>query len=153
MPVATSALLCLVIAVSDGDTLSVRCGESRPQRVRIAAIDAPESRQAYGRQARENLARLCLRQRAQLHTLGRDTYGRRIADVRCGGQDVGQAQVGAGLAWVSTRQPAQYRELAALQQRAREAGQGLWAQKRPLPPWDYRRRYPAAAPAQPGAGR
>ena len=43
MPVTT--LLCLVIAISDGDTLTARCGQAgayRPLKVRIAAIDAPE---------------------------------------------------------------------------------------------------------------
>ena len=47
---SAAALLCLVIAISDGDTLTVRCGTPgawRPQRVRVVAIDAPESRQAF----------------------------------------------------------------------------------------------------------
>ncbi|GAB2725762.1 thermonuclease family protein [Melaminivora jejuensis] len=140
---STAALLCLVIAVSDGDTLTVRCAARRPERVRIVAIDAPELRQAFGRQARENLKRLCFRQRAELHTLGRDAYGRHLARVRCAGQDVATAQVAAGLAWLSTRQPAQYRDLAALQARAQAARIGLWSQARPMAPWDYRRRYPA----------
>ncbi|AVP58102.1 thermonuclease family protein [Pulveribacter suum] len=142
---SATALICLVIAVSDGDTLSVRCGARRPERVRIAAIDAPESRQAFGKQAREQLVRLCFRQRAELYTLARDMYGRRVARVRCAGRDVAQAQVGAGLAWVYTRQTAKYRELTALQQRAQAARLGLWSQKRPLAPWEYRRRHPIKA--------
>ena len=142
MPAAASALLCLVIAVSDGDTLSVRCDARRPQRVRVAAIDAPASRQAFGRQAREHLVHLCFRQRAEVYTLARDAYGRTVANVRCAGRDVAQAQVGAGLAWVSARQGAQQRQLAALQRRAQASRAGLWSQKRPQAPWDYRRRHP-----------
>ena len=64
-----AALLCLVIAVSDGDTLTARCGAAHAPlqlKVRIAAIDAPESRQAFGPQARKNLVQLCLRQRARI---------------------------------------------------------------------------------------
>ncbi len=66
-----------------------------------------------------------------------------MAEVRCAGQDVGRAQVAAGRAWVSTRQPARYRDLAELQRRAQAARTGLWAQPRPLAPWDYRRRHGA----------
>jgi len=132
-----SALLCLVIAIADGDSLSVRCGDHRPMRVRVAAIDAPERGQAFGQRARQNLARLCFRQQAQLYTLGHDVYGRMLAHVRCGGQDVAAAQVGAGLAWVYR---AGDRDLDRLQQQAQASRTGLWSQPRPMAPWDYRRR-------------
>lgn len=142
----SAALLCLVIAISDGDSLTVRCGtpgERRPVRVRIAAIDAPESRQAYGQSARKNLARLCFRQQARLYALGHDTYGRMLADVRCGGKNVATAQVRAGLAWVYAPRGGKpkYPGLAALQAQARQARTGLWSQPRPQAPWDYRRRH------------
>ncbi|WCM94999.1 thermonuclease family protein [Acidovorax sp. NCPPB 2350] len=142
MPLAASALLCLVIAVSDGDTLTARCGDRRPVQVRIAAIDAPERRQAFGERARDALARLCLRQRAQLQTLARDAYGRTVARVRCGGQDVAGAQVGAGLAWVSAYRARPDPRLASLQRQARARRAGLWSQPRPQAPWEYRKRHP-----------
>ena len=143
-PVSAAALLCLVIANSDGDTLTVRCGTPgawRPQRVRVVAIDAPESRQAFGQRARQNLARLCFRQQAALRTLGHDDYGRTLAHVRCQGQDVGTAQVRAGLAWVYAPQAQRYPHLVALQRQARASQTGLWSQPRPQAPWDYRRRH------------
>ena len=121
-PVSAAALLCLVIAISDGDTLTVRCctpGAWRPQRVRVVGIDAPESRQAFGQRARQNLARLCFRQQARLRTLGHDDYGRTLAHVRCQGQDVGTAQVRAGLAWVYAPQAQRYPHLVALQRQQR----------------------------------
>lgn len=141
---ASAALLCLVIAISDGDTLTVRCGTPgawRQERVRVAAIDAPESRQAFGQRARQNLAQLCFRQQAGLRRLGRDDYGRTLAHVRCQGQDVGTAQISAGLAWVYAPQARRYPQLVALQQQAQASHTGLWSQKRPLAPWDYRRRH------------
>lgn len=137
---SATALLCLVIAVSDGDTLTARCDARRPLRVRIVSIDAPEKRQAFGTQSRANLNALCYRQRASLHTLGKDHYGRTLAHVRCAGQDVASAQVRAGLAWVYTPQAKRYPELVQLQKRAQTNRTGLWSQKRPLAPWDYRKR-------------
>lgn len=135
-----AALFCLVVAVSDGDTLSARCGAS-VLRVRIAAIDAPESRQAFGTQARQQLQRLCLRQRARIEPLNQDAYGRTVANVRCAGTDVASAQVRAGLAWVYTPYARQHPHLAPLQRQAQSAHLGLWAQRRPLAPWRYRQRH------------
>ena len=140
MPAAASALLCLVIAIGDGDSLTVRCGGHRPMRVRVAAIAAPERRQAFGQRARQHLAQLCFRQHARLHTLGHDAYGRTLAHVRCNGQDVAAAQVRAGLAWVYR---AGDRALQQLERHARASRSGLWVQKRPMAPWDYRRRHQA----------
>ena len=139
-----AALLCLVIAVSDGDTLTARCGAAHAPlqlKVRIAAIDAPESRQAFGPQARKNLVQLCLRQRARIQVLEKDRYGRNVANVRCGDTDVASAQVRAGLAWIYTPYARQHPHLLPLQRQARASHMGLWSQRRPLAPWTYRQRY------------
>lgn len=139
-----SVLLCLVVTVSDGDTLTVRCGPTGanpPVKVRIAAIDAPERRQAYGYNARQQLVQLCLQQRARIDPLGTDTYGRTVANVRCGQTDVASAQVRSGLAWVAPSYASAHPHLPALQQQARAQKRGLWAQRRPVAPWTYRHRY------------
>ena len=138
-----AALFCLVVAISDGDTLTVRCGTPgnyHPVKVRIAAIDAPESRQAFGQKSRQNLAQLCFKKQATLQTVDTDSYGRTVANVRCGGTDAAAAQVRAGLAWVYTPYAHNHPHLAPLQGLARASGTGLWSQKRPLAPWDYRHR-------------
>lgn len=143
MPAA--ALLCLVIAIHDGDTLSIRCGapgQFRVERVRLAAIDAPEHRQAFGQRARQNLARLCFRQQARITPVDRDRYGRTVAHVHCQGENAAPAQVRAGLAWVYTPSAFEHPQLVALQRQARADGTGLWSQPRPQAPWDYRRRHP-----------
>lgn len=140
-----AALLCLVVAISDGDTLTARCGTPGAHdriKVRIAAIDAPERRQAFGQKARQNLAQLCLKRQATLRPIEEDSYGRTVANVRCGSTDVASAQVSAGLAWVYTPYAEHHPHLAPLQRQARADGKGLWSQKRPLAPWDYRRRHP-----------
>lgn len=52
MPSSAAVLLCLVIGVSDGDTITARC--ETPQgtqniKVRMAEIDAPEKAQPWGK--------------------------------------------------------------------------------------------------------
>lgn len=136
-----AVLLCWVLAVGDGDSLTVRCAaDASVRRVRVAAIDAPELRQAFGRRARQRLVAQCLRQNAQLRVRGRDAFGRAVAEVRCRGADVGTAQVEAGLAWVARGHAPPGDPLRTLEQRARQARVGLWAQRRPTPPWTYRHR-------------
>jgi len=145
VPLAAS-LLCLVVAISDGDTLTARCGAAgayQQVKVRIAAIDAPESRQAFGQKSRQHLAQLCFRQRATLQPVDEDSYGRMVAQVHCAGKDVAAAQVAAGMAWVYTPYAQQHPQLQPLQQRARSQRLGLWSQKRPLAPWTYRQRHRA----------
>ena len=95
----------------------MRCGAPgayQQVKVRIAAIDAPESRQAFGQKSRQNLARLCFRQRATLQPVDEDSYGRTVAHVRCGSTDVATAQVRAGLAWVYTPYAESRPQLVAL---------------------------------------
>lgn len=144
MPI--SLILCLVIAVADGDTLTAHCdpsGASAPLKIRIAAIDAPERKQAHGLQARQNLVQLCLQKKATLEALDVDRYGRTVANVRCGATDVATAQVNAGLAWVYTHYADHHPHLLPLEQQARANKVGLWAEARPLAPWKYRQRYQA----------
>ena len=109
--------------------------------VDVASIDAPELRQAWGRQAREHLATLCLRQRAEVQALGRDKYQRTLAQVRCRGRDAALEQANAGLAWVHPSQVRAWPQVAAAAARARRDRRGLWSQKRPLAPWKYRQRH------------
>lgn len=53
-----------VVGVIDGDTLDVLV-DKRPVRVRLAQIDAPEKRQAFGTRARQALSSLTRRQPAE----------------------------------------------------------------------------------------
>ena len=146
MPLAT-LFLCTVVAVADGDTLTVRCDAVADQpaqtlRVRLAEIDAPEAHQAFGKRSRRYLAALCLRQRAQVRPVadngGLDRYGRTVAHVTCGGTDANAALVRAGMAWVFDRDGL----LHSLQDSARASQRGLWADKHPVPPWEWRERHP-----------
>lgn len=142
MPLAS--LICLVVAISDGDTLTARCGSPgayHQVKVRIAAIDAPENRQVFGQKSRQNLARLCFRQQAALQPIEQDSYGRTVANVRCGATDVASSQVRAGLAWVYPAYAQNHPHLGAMERQARSSATGLWSQKRPQAPWTYRRRH------------
>lgn len=136
------ALLCLVVAISDGDTLKVRCGEDGSYEqitIRISAIDAPEKAQDFGLASRQHLASLCIQQTATITPKGIDRYKRTIADVECQGKDVGREQIRAGFALYYVKYGKGYAHLGRLENDAREAGRGLWSMPA-VPPWDWRTR-------------
>lgn len=137
---------CVVVGVTDGDTLTARCGlpsAYQQVRVRLAEIDAPERRQPFGERSRQHLADLCFQRPAEIVPTARDRYGRTVARVRCSGTDANLAQVNAGMAWAYTAYltaPA----FAVAEQDARAARRGLWVDlgtvAPPVAPWDWRKR-------------
>lgn len=136
-----AALLCLVVAITDGDTLKARCGEPGAYQqltVRLAEIDAPEKAQPFGDRSRQHLAELCFRKAAHIRPLTTDRYGRTVARVECEGHDANAEQVRAGMAWAYTRYLTDT-AIRRLEHAARAAGLGLWADRQPIPPWEWRR--------------
>jgi len=161
-----AALLCLVIHVSDGDTLTASCppaaqtqrqkhATQKPQtlRVRLAGMDAPETRQPYANQARRALRALVMNKKATLRCNKIDIYQRHVCTVWVAPAaapngphtlDVGLAMLTQGMAWwyrhYASEQPPQQRgqyEFAEKQARAKRAG--LWASRTPpVPPWEWR---------------
>lgn len=133
-----------VVSVTDGDTLRVKA-EQGLVAIRLAGIDAPERKQAFGRRSREHLRQLAMGEAVLVAPRKRDRYGRWVAQVFVGGTDVGLAQVRGGWAWHYTayarEQPAQEAALyQAAEEAAREGRAGLWRDPDPVPPWEFRRR-------------
>jgi endonuclease YncB( thermonuclease family) len=127
-----------VVAVIDGDTLTVLDATNTQHRGRLAGIDAPERAQPFGTKARERMAALAMGKSVAVHSQGQDKYGREIARIEFEGQDVGRQLVAEGLAWHYTR----YSDdagLAAAERDARAARRGLWADAKPVPPWEWRK--------------
>jgi len=126
-----------VVAIHDGDTLTVLVAK-HPVKVRLADIDAPELKQAFGTRSRQSLAALCFQEEARLETAGKDRYGRTIATVHCAGTDANEQQVRQGMAWVFERYARRNSPLYAIQSEAKTAGIGLWSDPQPVQPWEWR---------------
>jgi endonuclease YncB( thermonuclease family) len=151
MPTAAVALLtCVVIGISDGDTLTARCAAGNTAvstKIRLSAIDAPEKRQPFGAAARKSLATLTYGKSVEAACQKTDRYGRRVCSVVSDGTDVGLEQLRAGLAWhykaYAGEQPVPERIAYAQSERAAQtAGRGLWQDADPVPPWQWRRPTP-----------
>jgi endonuclease YncB( thermonuclease family) len=139
---AIPALLCLVVAITDGDTIKARCGEPGKYNqvdVRLAEIDAPEKGQAFGQASKRALSDLCFRETATIRPATRDRYARTVARVECRGKDASAEQVRAGMAWAFTRY-LKDPEIKRLEDAARAARVGLWTDREPIAPWEWRGR-------------
>jgi len=132
-----------VVAVSDGDSLTVVSKGAAKHRVRLAEIDAPEREQAFGAAARKSLAEICLRKAAAVEVVVVDRYQRTVGKVKCGGVDASVEQVRRGMAWVVARNIMPNSPLYEMEANARLRRIGLWSGEKPEPPWQWRARHPA----------
>lgn len=132
-----------VVRVADGDTITVLDAQMQQHKIRLAGIDAPERRQAFGQRSREFLASLVAAQQVEVETEKTDKYGRSVGKVLLQGRDVNLAVVAAGLAWhykeyESEQSPADRLLYSNAEQEARDLRKGLWVDPAPEAPWDWR---------------
>ena len=129
--------------VHDGDSFALLTVEGHRLQIRVSGIDAPEKGQAFGDRSRRHLSALLGQQDLLVAPIKNDVYGRVVAAVSAHGQDVGLAQLRAGMAWHFRRyardQPIEQRQAyARAEAEAREARAGLWRDRDPLEPWRFR---------------
>lgn len=133
-----------VVAVKDGDSIVVLRND-REILVRLNGVDAPEKGQAFGSRARKFTLASCYHSIVAVREIGLDRYGRIVAEVTLpNGKSLNQEIVRAGYAWWFRRYSTD-QVLRRLEEEARAAKRGLWADKNPLPPWEYR--HPASQAA------
>jgi endonuclease YncB( thermonuclease family) len=128
-----------VVGITDGDTIRVvRGGKAEP--VRLHGVDCPETRQAFGTRARQFTSRLAFGKQVTVQVRDVDRYGRIVGEVLLsGGRSLNRELVTAGLAWWYRRYAPEDEELARLELEARDAKRGLWGERQPVPPWEFRR--------------
>ena len=88
---------------------------------------------------RTPVGELCHEKRAEVQVIDIDRYKRIVGRVSCAGVGANATQVRRGMAWVYDRY-AKDKTLYRLQDEARSSGRGLWADRNPIAPWDWRKR-------------
>ncbi len=127
-----------VVGVADGDTITV-LHNGKGERIRLHGIDCPEKRQPFGKRAKQFTSRLTYGKEVTVEDLGQDRYGRTIGEVILpDGRVLNRKLVKAGLAWWYRRYAPDDQTLKQLEQEARAAKRGLWADADPVPPWEWR---------------
>jgi len=147
-----------VVAVADGDTVTVLDATHTQYKIRLSAIDAPEKAQPFGKRAKESLASLVFGQWVTVDGDKVDRYGRTVAKLfvaapraGCRGSptcprslDANLAQLKLGMAWwyrqyAREQTPDDRTTYESAEGRARARQVGLWDDPDPTPPWDWRK--------------
>ena len=149
---SSSVLVGRVVKVSDGDTITILTGGSqlvatapggtRPvasetYKIRLHGIDAPEKKQAFGNASRKFLAGLVANREVRVAWSKRDRYQRILGTVFVDGKDANLEMLKAGMAWHYKKYdstPA----YAQAESEARAAKRGLWQEKNPIEPEQFR---------------
>ena len=127
-----------VVSVHDGDTVRCLDDGNTEHKIRLTGIDAPETGQPFGTVSRDHLRQLVLRREVVVHEQGKDKYGRTLARLEVDGKDVAATMVAEGLAWHYVRY-SDDQQLARAEREAKAAARGLWADREPMPPWEWRK--------------
>jgi endonuclease YncB( thermonuclease family) len=133
-----------VVRIADGDTLTVLDLSNSQHRIRMQGIDAPESHQAFGVQAKKNLSDIVFDKQVTAVCDKSDQYGRLVCKIMLGDKDINLEQIKAGMAWhykdYQREQSPEDRELyARAENEARAARRGLWRDANPTEPSEFRR--------------
>jgi len=152
-PTAALSVQGLVSRVTDGDSLWLTPAGQPPIVVRLRDIDAPESCQPWGAEARQALSELALNKVATLHIAGRDSYGRTLGVLMIDELNVGRHLVENGHAW-SIRSRWDQGPLVKQEKMARALSRGLHGTPGALQPKEFRRLHGTCDPvaAQPAGG-
>ena len=143
-PAAAEHLTGRIIHIADGDTVTLLTEQNQSVRIRLSGIDAPEKRQPFGTRAREKMTSCAKGKHAVVDTHKKDRYGRQAGTVTVAGTDCGLELLKSGLAWYYA---AYEKELPAAKRlpyrhaedNARKMKRGLWQDKNPQAPWDWRK--------------
>ena len=140
--VQADTLVGKVINVADGDTITV-VDENIHHKIRLAEIDAPEKRQAFGNVFKQSLSEMVAGQSVAVDWVKVDRYGRKVGKVLLAGLDCILEQIKRGLAWhykqyQREQSSTDQQSYAAAEIAAKEAKLGLWRDVDLTPPWEFR---------------
>lgn len=139
-----------VVKVLDGDTFHAVPLEGFPAgakrirdslvSVRLGEIDAPEKAQVGGMAAKAALDSLIAGRTVQVRIDDIDRYRRVVGWIRLGRVEVNERMVERGNAWMY-RHYSRSPRLDSLEKAARAAHRGLWAEREPQEPSEWRREH------------
>ena len=152
--VGANELTGKVVRVADGDTITVLDSTNGQNKVRFFGIDAPEKKQAFGEVSRKHLASFVAGKDVRVTWTSTDKYGRILGRVyvkvvdpenKDGADGKGEKEIDVnyrmvkdGLAW-HYKQFCKDEQLAEAEKDAREKKLGLWKDKNPVEPWNFRK--------------
>ncbi|MFQ1008930.1 thermonuclease family protein [Gilliamella apicola] len=126
--------------VIDGDTVDILTIKKQKIRVRLLDIDAPESNQAYGNKSKQYLASLIAGKKVFVKSSKKDIYKRTLGTIFLNKVNINAKMVESGYAWAYRyKGVANNKLMVKIEAKAKQSKKGLWQDKKPIAPWDFRR--------------
>lgn len=137
---SSSSFTGRTIDVADGDTITVLNQNNESVKIRLAGIDCPEGSQVHGNKAKQFVVSKVSGKRVRIFPDTIDRYGRTVALVLINGENLNEQLVANGHGWVYKKYcTADYcNDWLKLEETARAAQVGLWEDRNPQPPWEWR---------------
>ena len=128
-----------VIGVKDGDTVVVIDAANNQTTLRLAEVDCPEKKQAFGTKAKQFTSDQVYLKEIKYMVTDTDRYGRSIAKIYYDDNKYLSAEIiKNGFGW-QYKQYSTSKNLANFEQEARTNKRGLWIDKDPIYPSDFRK--------------
>ena len=143
-PVIADSITGKVVKITDGDTVHVLLADHTKERIRLAGIDAPERKQAFGNKSKKYLSGHVAAETVTVKYGKRDRYGRIVGKIIFNGQDVNLDMIQSGLAWHYKKYKKEQSSddqiaYAVAEINARKQKRGLWQDSHVLAPWQWRK--------------
>lgn len=128
-----------VIKVYDGDTITILV-DGKKEKIRFFGIDAPEIKQNYGIESRDFVRSKVMDKKVKVKVTDTDRYGRKIGKIYYGNNRyLNLESVKTGNAWWYKYYAKKEYDLKSGQEKAKKYRRGLWKEKNPVNPYEWRK--------------
>lgn len=128
-----------VIKVYDGDTITVFKSNEK-HKIRLDGIDAPELKQKFGKESRNFLNQKLLGKNVEIKIKNIDIYQRKVGEVYQNSELVNLTMINEGYAWHYFEYN-KNKNYSKAQNTAKINKIGLWKEKSPVAPWEWRKQH------------
>lgn len=127
-----------IVKVTDGDTVVLLDSANTQHKIRLDGIDCPERGQPYGTKATDFVKNIAAGKRANVEWEKKDRYGRILGVLIVDNVNVNKELLRSGLAWHYKHFNTD-KELAELEQTAKDKKLNIWSDKNPIEPYRWRK--------------
>ena len=134
----------VISRVIDADTVIIKNEKGDKYKVRLLGIDAPETRQHFGKEAKNYLSNIVLGKALIVIGSNEDRYKRLLGKLVLDGEDINLNLVKNGMAWHYKRfKSSQEKKDQILYSNAEKYAKvkklGLWSKGLQIAPWQWRK--------------
>jgi len=128
-----------VVAIKDGDTVVLLDDNNNQITIRLAEVDCPEKKQAFGTRAKQFTSEQVYLEYVQYTITSKDRYGRSIGKIYYDDNKyLSEEIIKAGYGWHYS-QYSKSQKLSEIQADAKAHKRGLWVDENPIATWEFRK--------------